>query len=125
MEGRTSKGTWAKARSWPWPTHICSARGAAQDYVEKHYAEALAKGTYRGCTAYNDFRELLVRDDIDAVSVCTPDHWHALAAVAAAQSGKDVMCEKPLSLTLAEGPHRLRGGEALRPCLSARHAAAQ
>jgi predicted dehydrogenase len=78
-------------------------RREAKDYAEKHYAEALAKGTYRSCAAYNDFRELLARDDIDAVSVCTPDHWHALAAVAAAQNGKDVICEKPLSLTLAEG----------------------
>lgn len=78
-------------------------RLAAKDHVEAHYAEVLAKGTYCGCTAYNDFRELLGRDDIDAVSICTPDHWHAAQAVAAAESGKDVMCEKPLSVTLAEG----------------------
>ena len=78
-------------------------RRAAKDYVERHYAEARAKGTYRGCSAYNDFRELLARDDIDAVSICTPDHWHAVPAVAAATRGKDVLCEKPLSVTLAEG----------------------
>jgi len=80
-----------------------SRREAARQRAEDHYAEALAKGTYRGCTAYNDYRELLARGDIDAVSICTPDHWHAVQAVAAAESGKDVLCEKPLTLTLAEG----------------------
>ncbi len=78
-------------------------RRAAKDYTERHYAETLAKGTYHGCAAYNDFRELLARRDIDAVSICTPDHWHAVQAVAAAASGKDVLCEKPLGVTLAEG----------------------
>ncbi|MFA7003351.1 MAG: Gfo/Idh/MocA family oxidoreductase [Verrucomicrobiia bacterium] len=52
---------------------------------------------------YRDFRELLARDDIDAVSIGTPDHWHGLIAVAAARAGKDIYCEKPLSLTLADG----------------------
>jgi predicted dehydrogenase len=78
-------------------------RLAAKESTERHYADALAKGAYRGCSAYNDFRELLARDDIDAVSICTPDHWHAVQAVAAARSGKDVLCEKPLGATLAEG----------------------
>ncbi len=78
-------------------------RRAAQARVEAHYAQAQAKGAYRGCSAYIDFRELLARDDIDAVSICTPDHWHAVQAVAAAESGKDILCEKPLSVTLDEG----------------------
>jgi predicted dehydrogenase len=53
--------------------------------------------------AHSDFRELLARDDIDAVLITTPDHWHALQAVAAVRAGKDVYCEKPLSNTITEG----------------------
>jgi len=78
-------------------------REAARRMVDGHYARTAVKGTHKGCTAHHDFRELVARDDVDAVSVCTPDHWHAIPAVAAAKSGKDVFCEKPLSLTVAEG----------------------
>ncbi|HNQ90677.1 MAG TPA: Gfo/Idh/MocA family oxidoreductase [Verrucomicrobiota bacterium] len=61
-----------------------------------------ADASFKGCTAYKDFRELIARKDIDAVVVATPDHWHAYPVVAAAQAGKDIYCEKPLSLTIAE-----------------------
>ncbi|MHC4104702.1 MAG: Gfo/Idh/MocA family protein, partial [Planctomycetota bacterium] len=55
------------------------------------------------CAAYNDFREILLRDDIDTVLIATPDHWHAIISIEAAKAGKDIYCEKPISLTIAEG----------------------
>ncbi|MBC8874907.1 MAG: Gfo/Idh/MocA family oxidoreductase [Planctomycetes bacterium] len=55
------------------------------------------------CQAYNDFRELLARDDIDAILCGTPDHWHAIVVIEACKSGKDVFCEKPECLTIGEG----------------------
>ena len=74
--------------------------------VEETYAAppwADSSGTYRGCAAYNDYRELLARSDIDAVVIVTPDHWHTLQAIDAAKAGKDIYCEKPISITVRQG----------------------
>jgi len=68
---------------------------------EKARNEARLGGSPK--SSYNDFRNLLARDDIDAVVISTPDHWHVPIAVAAAKAGKDIYCEKPLTLTIAEG----------------------
>jgi predicted dehydrogenase len=73
-----------------------AARNAAKALADKHYGN-------RDCKTYHDFRELLDRDDIDAVSIATPDHWHAIPTIQAASRGKDVHVEKPLSLTIGEG----------------------
>ena len=75
----------------------------AQQLVEKHYAKQSQDGTYKGCATYGDFRDLVARKDIDAVSVVTPDHWHTLPAIAAARAGKDIFLQKPLTLTIQEG----------------------
>ncbi len=69
----------------------------AQQLVDKSY------NTNGDCAAYKDFRDLVAQDDIDAVSIATPDQWHALPAIAAARAGKDIFLQKPLTLTIKEG----------------------
>lgn len=68
----------------------------AKNRVDGHYNN-------KDCAAYADFRELLARKDIDVISLATPDHWHAIPAIMAMNSGKDVYGEKPISHCLMEG----------------------
>ena len=64
--------------------------------------KANARQKNKDCKAYEDFRELIARKDIDAVCIATPDHWHAIQTIAALESGKDVFCEKPLTHNVHE-----------------------
>ncbi len=84
------------------PEHFLG-REPAQKKVDQYYAGKTRSGTYKGCDAYRDFRDVLARDDVDAVMIATPDHWHALATVMACEAGKDIYCQKPLSLTIHDG----------------------
>jgi predicted dehydrogenase len=77
-------------------------RESARQMADEYYAQAKAAGKYHGCGAYNDFRELLARSDVDAVVIATPDHWHAITVIQAAKAGKDIYVEKPMSLTIGE-----------------------
>ena len=72
-----------------------AVRENAKGVVDAHY-----KNT--DCKAYNDFRELLARADIDAVGIASPDHWHVPMAVAAMKAGKDVSVEKPLGVSVEQ-----------------------
>jgi len=71
--------------------------------VNDYYADKTGSSSYSDCKGYSDFRELIDRDDIDAVVIATPDHWHGVNAVMSLEAGKDVYCEKPVSLTIREG----------------------
>ncbi|MBL4885025.1 MAG: Gfo/Idh/MocA family oxidoreductase [Planctomycetaceae bacterium] len=71
--------------------------GKGKERVQK------AQGTERNIDVYEDYRKVLDRDDIDIVTIVTPDHWHSKIAIEAMQAGKDIYCEKPLTLTIDEG----------------------
>ncbi len=77
------------------------------DQTRREATLATVKTVYKdrkvSCKAYNDYREVLARDDIDAVVIVTPDHWHTSISIDAAKAGKDIYCEKPVSLTVREG----------------------
>ena len=69
---------------------------SAKELIDRHYGD-------EGCRAHSDFRELLERRDIDGVLIATGNRWHGLASIYAARSGKDIYCEKPVTLTIGEG----------------------
>ena len=91
--GRSHLGTYCHNDRFP-SVAVCD--------IDRELAAQAAARCKRKAQAYGDFRRLLDRDDIQAVVVATPDHWHAIPCVRACESGKDVYCEKPLSLTIRQ-----------------------
>jgi len=91
---------------------VCDPDGhraaAAKADIEKRYAEKLSGAPTPEVDVYSDFRKLLERSDIDAVSISTPDFWHAGHGVAAARAKKDIYIQKPLTLTIDEGKHLVK-----------------
>lgn len=75
----------------------------AKQQVNAFYQDKLADEPSPNVAVYDDYRELLARDDIDGVTISTPDHWHALVAIAAANAGKDIYLQKPLTYSVGEG----------------------
>ena len=71
-------------------------REPARRIVNAHYED-------ESCLAFSDYREMLVKAGVDAIYIGTPDHWHAIIAIAAARAGKDIFGQKPLALTVREG----------------------
>lgn len=90
---KQSKGYWNGA---------IGGRDPLMRIVDKSYSERFGK-KYKGCRGYEDFRQVIDLKDIDAVEVVTPDHWHSIPVLMAAAAGKDIYCQKPLSLTIPEG----------------------
>lgn len=82
---------------------FASKRSWFEQYVSEKYTEHRQTAGRQGITTYAEYEAMLDRDDIDGIVVVTPDHWHAIPAIAAMKAGKDVYCEKPLAHTVKEG----------------------
>ena len=78
-----------------YPRHVCGST-VVKDLVDQHYGD-------KSCRVVFDWRDVIDDPTIDAVAICTPDHWHAIISIAAMKAGKHVFCQKPMTMTIAEG----------------------
>ncbi|TWU35924.1 Gfo/Idh/MocA family protein [Novipirellula artificiosorum] len=83
-------------------------RNNAVNQIKTQYTSGKAKGTLSHVDQHLDYQDLLSRDDIDAVMISTPDHWHCQMALDAMKAGKDVALEKPITRTIAEGQRLIK-----------------
>jgi predicted dehydrogenase len=83
-------------------------REAGRRNVNAFYAQQAGRTSYDGCETFSDFRELVDQPGLDAVAICTPDHWHAVMAIWAARKGKHIYCQKPMSLAIGQGQAMVR-----------------
>jgi predicted dehydrogenase len=83
-------------------------REPVREKIQAHYAKKTPSGQYKGVDAYTDFLEVIGRKDIDAVAIIVPDQWHAIMTIMAAKVGKDIYCQKPLSLTIDDGKQMVK-----------------
>ncbi len=82
---------------------IPGGRDIGQEFVQKYYGKSKESGNFRGCTSYEDFRELLEKEsDLDAIKIMTPDHLHAAIAIASMKKGKHVVTHKPIANRISE-----------------------
>jgi predicted dehydrogenase len=83
-------------------------REPALEIANKYYANQTQSGRFKGVDAYRDFRKIIDRNDVDAVAIVTPDHWHCAMTVMAAEAGKDIFCQKPMTLTIRDGQQMIK-----------------
>ena len=87
-----------------YPKGVCGST-VIKDFVDRHYGDT-------SCREVFDWREVVADPSVDAVCICTPDHWHAIIAIAAMKAGKHVFCQKPMSLGIREGQAMVRVAKA-------------
>ena len=88
--------------------NLVMGREPALNIINDYYSAKQKSGSFKGVDSYVDFREIIQRDDIDAVVLVVPDHWHAPMTIMAAEAGKDIFCQKPLTLTIQEGQEMIQ-----------------
>ena len=84
---------------------VCDVDTSRRDAGKKRVDDAYGN---QDCAVYNDYQEILARDDIDAVACATPDHWHAMVILDVCKAGKDMYCEKPLTNNLTEAKRKYK-----------------